>query len=93
MYDRFFCRNLSESDDLYDSNDYDTEYEEEDSFEALCRFESQNTSSISSNSLDSWLKQVEYQLPMRRWKVTKKKKKEFQTWCLMKMVIYPLLPR
>ena len=40
MYYRFFNRNLSNSDDLYDSDDYDTEYEEEDSFEALCRFES-----------------------------------------------------
>ena len=35
MYYRFFCGNLSDSDDLYDSDDYDTEYEEEDSFEAL----------------------------------------------------------
>ena len=60
MYYRFFCGNLSDSDDLYDSDDYDTEHEEEDSFEALCRFESQNTPSISSNSLDSWLKQIEY---------------------------------
>ena len=63
MYYRFFCGNLSDSDDLYDSDDYDTEYEEEDSFEALCRFESQNTPSISSNSLDSWLKQIEYPTP------------------------------
>ena len=45
MYYRFFCGNLGDSDDLYDSDDYDTEYEEEDSFEALCRFESQNTTS------------------------------------------------
>ena len=63
MYYRFFCGNLSYSDDLYNSDDYDTEYEEEDSFEALCRFESQNTPSISSNSLDSWLKQVEPPTP------------------------------
>ena len=45
MYYRFFNGNLGDSDDLYDSDDYDTEYEEEDSFEALCRFESQNTPS------------------------------------------------
>ena len=45
MYYRFLCGNLSCSDDLYDSDDYDTEYEEEDSFEALYRFESQNTPS------------------------------------------------
>ena len=63
MYYRFFNGNLSNSDDLYDSDDYDTEYEEEDSFEALCRFESQNTPSTSSNSLDSWLKQVENPTP------------------------------
>ena len=63
MYYRFFCGNLGDSDDLYDSDDYDTEYEEEDSFEALCRFESQNTPSISSNSLDSLLKQIEYPTP------------------------------
>ena len=60
MYYRFFCGNLSNSDDLYDSEDYDTDYEEEDSFEALCRFESQNTPRLST------------QLPMRMWKVTKK---------------------
>ena len=60
MYYRFFC---GDSNDLYDSDDYDTEYEEEDSFEALCRFESQNTSSTSNNSLDSWLKQIEYPTP------------------------------
>ena len=29
MYYRFFCGNLGDSDDLYDSDDYDTEYEEE----------------------------------------------------------------
>ena len=63
MHYRFFCGNLSDSDDLYESDDYDTEYEEEDSFEALCRFESQNTPSTSSNSLDSWLKQIEYPTP------------------------------
>ena len=45
------------------TDDYDTEYEEEDSFEALCRFESQNTLSVSSNSLDSWLKQAENPTP------------------------------
>ena len=43
--------------------DYDTEYEEEDNSEALCRFESQNTPSTSSNSLNSWLKQIENTTP------------------------------
>ena len=51
------------SDDLYDSDDYENEYEEEDSFEALCRFESQNTPNTSSKSLDSWLKQIENPTP------------------------------
>ena len=57
MYYRFFYGSLSGSDseDLYDSDDYDTEYEEEDSFEALCRFEAQSTPNTSCSSLDSWL--------------------------------------
>ena len=55
MHYRFFYGNWSgsDSDDLYDSDDYDTEYEEEDSFEALCKFESQVTPSTSCSSLDS----------------------------------------
>ena len=62
MHYRFFHGNWSDSgsEDLYDSDDYDTEYEEEDSFEALCRFEVQSTPSTSSRSLDYWLKKVEY---------------------------------
>ena len=62
MYYRFFYGSLSGSDseDLYDSDDYDTEYEEEDSFEALCRFEAQSTPHTSCSSLDSWLQKVEY---------------------------------
>ena len=48
----------SYSKELYDSENYDTE--EEDSFEALCRFEAQNTPSTSNSSLDSWLKEIEY---------------------------------
>ena len=63
IYYRFFYGNWSDSysEDLYDSEDYDTE--EEDSFEVLCKFESQSTPSTSSNSLDSWLKQIEYPTP------------------------------
>ena len=63
MHYRFFYGNWSDShsEDLYDSEDYDTE--EEDSFEALCKFESQNTPSTSNSSLDSWLKQIEYPTP------------------------------
>ena len=60
MYYRFFTGNWSSSKDLYDPDDYDTEYEEEDSFEALCKFEAQSTPSTSFSSLDSWLKKVEY---------------------------------
>ena len=62
MHYRFFVGNWSEngSEDLYDSDDYDTEYEEEDSYEALCRFEAQNTPNTSCNSLDSWLRNIEY---------------------------------
>ena len=62
MHYRFFHGNWSEtgSDDLYDSVDYATEDEEEDSFEALCRFEAQSTPNTSCSSLDSWLKKVEY---------------------------------
>ena len=62
MHYRFFFGNWSNncSEDLYDSEDYDTE---EDSFEALCKFESKNTPSTSNNSLDSWLRQVEYPTP------------------------------
>ena len=51
------------SDDLYDSDDYDTEYEEEDSYDALCRFEAQITPSTSHSSLDSWLRDIEYPAP------------------------------
>ena len=62
MYYRFFYGNWSSSDseDLHDSDDYDTEYEEEDSFEALCKFEAQSTPNTSCSSLDSWLQKVEY---------------------------------
>ena len=62
MHYRFFHGNWSDSgsEDLYDSDDYDTEYEEEDSFEALCRFETQSTPNTSCHSLDSWLKKIEY---------------------------------
>ena len=51
MYHRLY---YDEDSDLYDSEDYETE--EEDSFEALCRFESQTAPSTSCNSLDSWFK-------------------------------------
>ena len=63
MYYRFFYGNWSDShsEDLYDSEDYDTE--EEDSFEALCKLESQSTPKTSNSSLDSWLKQIEYPTP------------------------------
>ena len=50
-----------DSDDLYDSADYDTE--EEDSFELLSQLESQITPSTSHSSLDSWLGQIEYPTP------------------------------
>ena len=56
MYYRLFID--SNYDDLYDSEDYDTE--KEDSFEALCQSESQITPGTSDNNLDSWLKQIEY---------------------------------
>ena len=63
MHYRFFYGNWSEShsEDLYDSEDYDTE--KEDSFEALCKLESQSTPNTSNNSLVSWLKQIEYPTP------------------------------
>ena len=63
MHYRFFYGNWSDShsEDLYDSEDYDTE--EEDSFEALCKLESQSTPKTSNSSLDSWLKQIEYPTP------------------------------
>ena len=48
---------------MYDSKTYDTEYEEKDSFEALCRFESQITPSESVCSVETWLKQIEYPTP------------------------------
>ena len=60
MHYRFFTGNWTSSEDMYDSDDYDTDYEEEDSFEALCRFESQRTPSTSCHSLDSWLEKIEY---------------------------------
>ena len=52
----------TDSDDLYDSETYDTEYEEEDSFEALCRFECQVTPDESVCSVETWLK-LEYPTP------------------------------
>ena len=45
---------------MYNSDDYDTDYEEEDIFEALCRFEAQSTPNTSCSSLDSWLRNIEY---------------------------------
>ena len=50
-----------DSDDLYDSDDYDTE--EEDSFKLLCQLETQMTPSTSCSSLDSWEEQIEYPTP------------------------------
>ncbi|MCG8622663.1 MAG: hypothetical protein MJE68_11805, partial [Proteobacteria bacterium] len=65
MYHRFSYGvwDGSDSDDLYDSDAYDTEYDENDSFEELCRFESQKTPSASNSSLDSWLKVIDYPSP------------------------------
>ena len=66
MYHRYYYGDHwcdTDSDDLYDSETYDTEYEEEDSFEALCRFESQVTPDESVCSIENWLKQVEYPTP------------------------------
>ena len=62
MHYRFFHGNWtsSDSEDLYDSDGYDTEYEEEDSFEALCRFEAQSPPNTSCSSVDSWLEKVGY---------------------------------
>ena len=48
---------------MYDSDAYDTECDENDSFEELCRFESQKTPSTSNSSLDSWLKVIDYPSP------------------------------
>ena len=42
---------------------YYTEYEEKDSFEALCKFESQVTPNESTCSVESWLQQIEYPTP------------------------------
>ena len=63
MHYRLFYGNWSDSyyEDLYDSENYDTE--EEDSFEALCKFEAQSAPSTSDGSLDSWLKEIEYPTP------------------------------
>ena len=63
MHYRFFYGNWSDSysEDFCNSENYDTE--EEDSFEALCKFEAQSTSSTSNSSLDSWLKVIEYPTP------------------------------
>ena len=47
--------------DLYET--YDNEYKEEDSFDALCRFESQITPDESMCSVEIWLQQVEYPIP------------------------------
>ena len=66
MYHRYYYGDHwcdTDSDDLYDSETYDTEYEEEDSFEALCRFESQVAPKESVCSVETWLKQVEYPTP------------------------------
>ena len=66
MYHRYYYGDHwhdTDSDDLYDSETYDTEYEEEDSFEALCRFESQVNPDESVHSVETWLKQVEYPTP------------------------------
>ena len=52
-----------DSDDLYDSDDYKTYYEEEDSFEALCRFESQVTPSTFCTSIDSLLANIDFPTP------------------------------
>ena len=48
-----------DSDDLYDSDDYDSE----DSFDILCQPESKVTPSTSHSSLDSWLKEIDYPAP------------------------------
>ena len=63
---RFFSGNWSSSEDLYDSDDYNTEYEGEDSFEALCRFEAKSTPNTSCSSLDLWLRKVEYPASLPR---------------------------
>ena len=69
MYHRYYYGDHwcdTDSDDLYDSETYDTEYEEEDSFEALCKFESQVTPDESVCIVETWLKQVEYPTPPPR---------------------------
>ena len=68
MHYRFFHCNWSDSgsDYLYDSDDYDTEYEEEDSYEALHRFEAESTPNTSSTSLGSWLKDIQTTPPLLR---------------------------
>ena len=63
MHYRFFHGNWSDSgsEDLYDSDDYDTDYEEDDS-EVWCRLcEAHSPPPNSScSSLDSWLEKVGY---------------------------------
>ena len=66
MYHRYYYGDYwcdIDSDDLHDSETYDTEYEEEDSFEAPCRFESHVTPNDSICSIEPWLKQTEYPTP------------------------------
>ena len=60
MHYRFFKGNWTSTEDLYDSDDYATDYEEEDSFDALCRLEAQSAPSPSCSSVDSLLRQVDY---------------------------------
>ena len=67
MYHRYYYGDHwydTNSNDLYDSETYDTEYEEEDSFQVLCRFESQMTPNETMCSVGSWLKQIEYPTPL-----------------------------
>ena len=56
----------TDSEDLYDSESYAIEYEEEDSFEVLCKFESQVTPNESTCSVESWLNGIEYPPPPQR---------------------------
>ena len=66
MYHRYYYGDYwcdTNSDNLYDYETYDTEYQKEDSCEALCRFECQVTPNESKCSVESWLKQIEYPTP------------------------------
>jgi len=58
VYGDHWCED--DSDDLFDSDAYDSD----DSFDLLCKFESQLTPSSSHASLESWMQKIEYPDPI-----------------------------